>query len=132
MDLIIKQSCPTCGASIELHEADRLIRCSFCDVQNFMVTRGPLRFVLPESVPTHISKKEVFYFPYLRFKGKIFSCLSNTLDYKIIDTTYSGSNNNDLPPSLGMRPQAMTLRPVTHKIVGRFVKKNETAVASSR
>lgn len=128
MDLIIKQSCPSCSAPIELHESDRLIRCPFCDVQNFMITRGPLRFVLPDRVPTHISLKEIFYFPYLRFKGKVFFCLSNLLDYKIIDTTYIGLKNYDLPPSLGLRPRAMTLRPVTHKIEGRFVKKNETAM----
>jgi len=106
-----------------------LIRCSFCDVQNFMVFKGLSRFVLPDNVPSSISLEEIFYFPYLRFKGQIFYCLSHQLGYKIIDTTYIGLNNYDLPPSLGLRPQAMKLLPVTYKIKGRFIKKNEKSKA---
>ncbi len=125
MDLIIKQNCPSCGAAIELHEADRLLLCPFCDVRNFMIPKGPLRFVLPHQVPTDISLEDIFYFPYLRFKGKLYFTQLKELGYKIVDTTYIGLLQNGFPPSLGLRPQAMKLYPVTHTIQGKFVKKSE-------
>lgn len=125
MDLVVKQNCPSCGAAIELREADRLIRCSYCDISNFMVTRGPFRFVLPDQIPSDVSFKDRYYFPYLRFKGELFSCHLDELNYKIVDTTYLGLKEYELPSSLGLRPQAMRLLPVTSNLPGRFVRTNE-------
>ena len=121
MDLTIHQNCPSCGARIELHEADRLIRCPYCEVKNFMVTRGPLRFVLPDKVPAHIDRSEILYAPYLRFKGNIFYCKGKHQKYKVVDTTQRGMNGRALPPSLGLRPQAMVVMLVTEEINGTFL-----------
>ena len=121
MDLTIQQKCPSCGAQIELREADRLIRCLYCDVQNFMVTRGPLRFVLPDKVPEHVDRREIFYAPYLRFKGNIYYCKGKYQKYKVVDTTRQGFNAGALPPSLGLRPQAMPVSLVTDEVEGVFL-----------
>ena len=122
MDLTIHQNCPSCGARIQLHEADRLIRCPYCDVQNFMVTRGPLRFVLPDKIPDYIGKDEIFYAPYLRFKGNVYYCKGQQQKYKVIDTTQQGLAVRALPPSLGLRPQAMPVILVTKELKGTFLR----------
>jgi len=122
MDLTIQQNCPSCGAQIELSEADRLIRCPYCDVQNFMVMRGPLRFVLPDKVPEHINRRKIFYAPYLRFKGNIYYCKGKQQKYKVVDTTRQGFNASALPPSLGLRPQAMPVSLVTDEVQGVFLR----------
>ena len=127
MDLVIRQSCPSCGAPLELHEADRLIRCSFCEVHSFMVPKGVLRFVLPDHIPTEILPDDIRYYPYLRFKGNIYYCTAREIGHKIIDTTQCGFTGADLPASLGLRAQAMTLFPVTGRLQGRFVRKNTQA-----
>lgn len=127
MDLTIHQSCPSCGAHIELHEADRLICCPYCDVNNFMVTRGPLRFVLPDKAPDHIERSEMFYAPYLRFKGNSYSCKGQDQNYKVVDTTQQGVNARALPPSLGLRPQAMPIFLATDEVEGVFLRQTVMA-----
>lgn len=122
MDLTIHQNCPSCGAQIELHEDDRLIRCPYCEVQNFMVTRGTLRFVLPDKVPDHIGRSDIFYAPYLRFKGNVYYCKGEHQKYKVVDTTQQGLNASALPPSLGFRPQAMPVFLVTDEVKGIFLR----------
>ena len=129
MDLTIHQNCPSCGAEIELSEADRLIRCPYCDVQNFMVTRGPLRFVLPDKAPDHIRREDMFYAPYLRFKGNIYYCKGKHLKYKVVDTTQQGMDGSSLPPSLGLRPQAMPVSLVTDEVDGHFLRQTIKAKA---
>ena len=121
MDLTIQQNCPSCGARIELHEADRLIRCPYCEGQNLMTSRGVFRFVLPDKAPSHISRREMFYAPYLRFKGNIYYCKGKQQKYKVVDTTQKGINMGILPPSLGLRPQAMHISPVTESTKGIFL-----------
>ena len=127
MDLTIHQNCPSCGAGIELHEADRLIRCPYCEVKNFMITRGPLRFVLPDKAPGHIKRRDMFYAPYLRFKGNIYYCKGKYQKYKVVDTTQQGMNAQALPPSLGLRPQAMPVSLVTKEIQGTFLRQTVKA-----
>lgn len=121
MDLTIQQKCPSCGAQIELHEADRLIRCPYCEVRNFMVSRGPLRFVLPDKAPDHIARSEMFYAPYLRFKGNIYYCKGKQQKFKVVDTTQQGMNAGALPASLGLRPQAMPVSLVAKDVEGIFL-----------
>lgn len=127
MDLTIHQNCPSCGARIELHEADRLIRCPYCEVKNFMVTRGPLRFVLPDKAPSHIDRSEMFYAPYLRFKGNVFYCKGKYQKYKVVDTTQQGMSARALPVSLGLRPQAMPVSLVTEATEGVFLRQTVKA-----
>ncbi len=125
MELSIEQSCPSCGAPVALNEADRVIQCGFCDVKNYMVVKGPLRFVLPDKAPDTVRREDLFYIPYLRFKGHIFSCQGREVGYKVIDTTHLGITTKFLPLSLGLRPQAMKVIPATANITGQFVRLTE-------
>ena len=100
MELTIEQSCPGCGASIELHEDDRIVRCSFCEVNNYMVEQGVRRFVLPYSLPDDISERDLFFIPYLRFKGAVLYASSDGFRHKFIDITQLGVDYPNLPIKL--------------------------------
>ncbi len=128
MDLQITHPCPSCGGPVNMAEMDRLTTCGFCDVQNYMVATSLLRYVLPDRIPERIPRKEIIYFPYLRFKGNIFSCQGQRLDYKILDTTYQGLFTQGIPPSLGLRPQAMPLSAANAGHLGKFVRRKEAAM----
>jgi hypothetical protein len=45
--------------------------------------------------------------PYLRFKGTIYLVTPEGIDHRVIDTTQAANPAPGLPPSLGLRPQAM-------------------------
>jgi len=121
MELTIEQSCPGCGAAIELHEDDRMLRCPFCEVNNYMVEQGARRFVLPWSLPRDIDERDLFFVPYLRFKGAVLYASGSEFKHKFIDTTRLGVNSSNLPISLRLRPQAMNVRPVVADMEGRFL-----------
>ncbi len=125
MELSYIQSCPSCGAPVEVAEAERLVACKYCDNSNYLISRGPLRFVLPNIIPDSIDENQIFHIPYLRFKGHIYSCLGASLEHKIVDTTQLGCAGNVLPASLGLRPQAMRIRLLGPDHRGRFVRLTE-------
>jgi predicted RNA-binding Zn-ribbon protein involved in translation (DUF1610 family) len=129
MELTIQQQCPSCGAAIELHETDRLLQCPFCGVRNYRISHGLTRFVLPDKAPAHILRKDLFYAPYLRFKGIIFSCEGQQIQHKVIDITHLALKATGLPPTLGLRPQALKVRPVDKKTTGTFFQQSVKATA---
>ncbi len=125
MELSYIQSCPSCGAPVEVAEADRLVVCRYCDNKNYLVSAGPLRFVLPDSIPGSVNEDRILHIPYLRFKGHIYSCRGASLEHKIVDTTQLGYAGSAMPASLGLRPQAMRIRLVGADHRGRFVRLTE-------
>jgi len=125
MDLTIEQNCPGCGGEIELHEDDRLIRCAFCDANNYMLGQGGRRFVLPWLLPEHISEHDLIFVPYIRFKGAIFYVHGERVRYKIVDTTRLAIINRLFPVSLGLRPQAMRVRPIVGNMAGSVFRQTE-------
>ncbi|SHO45656.1 hypothetical protein [Desulfopila aestuarii] len=127
MDLSIEQPCPSCGAEIVINEDDRLIRCEFCDVPSFRVRQKLPRYLLPPKLPSHIDEDGVFYIPYLRFKGCIYSIQGKEVLHRLIDTTRVGCDSGFVPASLGLRPQAMKVRPVTDHATGKFVRQTVKA-----
>ncbi|MFN2355501.1 MAG: hypothetical protein ABR512_13390 [Desulfopila sp.] len=128
MELSYLQNCPACGAPIQLSEGDRIIACEYCESRNYMACRGPQRFVLPDTIGPQLVRGDVLYIPYLRFKGHIYSCLGEELDYKIVDTTQLGYDNRRLPASLGLRPQAMKVEQIGGRRRERFVRLNQKVV----
>ncbi len=122
MDLVIEQSCPSCGAPIVLHETDRLIGCPYCEVKNYMMGGGQARFALPDKLPRHVAREDLVYVPYLRFKGSIYYCQGQEVQHAVIDTTRLAITADRLPTSLGLRPQAMKVVPVNADHVGHFVR----------
>ena len=109
MNLRIEQGCPQCGGPVVLTETERLLTCSFCGVRNYLQGNGPFRYVLPMAKPPRTAA--VFLVPYLRFKGTIFLVSERGLSHRVVDTTQvAAAAVPGLPPSLGVRPQAMRLR----------------------
>ncbi len=121
MDVTIEQSCPSCGAAIVLAEDDRLIRCAYCDVHHYKIGSVADRYLLPCALPDQIGPDQLIFLPYLRFKGSVLYVRDEEVKYKIIDTTRLGLENEHLPISLGLRPQAMKIHPVVSASPGAFI-----------
>jgi hypothetical protein len=122
MDLTIEQHCPSCGAALVLVEDDRLVRCAYCDVSNYRLESTAGRYLLRTGLPAHVSPADLFFVPYLRFKGSIFYVRDGEVRYKIVDTTRLGIDENAMSISLGLRPQAMKLVPVVATVPGAFIR----------
>ena len=118
MGFTVEQECPQCGGPIELDETDRLLRCPFCSVENFLFASSYLRFVLPHKT----SGKEIIHMPYLRFKGNVYFCQGLNIGYRFVDITHTGLPLKGIPSSLGLRPQAMKMKFVTPATQGSFLK----------
>ena len=118
MGFTIEQECPQCGAPIDLDETDHLLKCPYCDVNNFLFASDYFRFILPHKV----SDKEIIYAPYLRFKGNVYFCHGQTVGHRVVDITHLGLPFKGIPPSLGVRPQAMKMKFVTAATEGSFLK----------
>jgi hypothetical protein len=118
--LRVEQECPQCGGALEMDAAERLLRCRFCNVQSFLSNTGPLHFILPRRQPDPYT----IYAPYLRFKGAIYSCMNNRIEYRLTDISAQGVRLPFLPASLGLRPQAIKMRFATPGFSGSFLKRS--------
>ena len=117
MGFTIEQECPQCGAPIELDETDRLILCPYCHVKNYLFARDYFRFLLPHKAPDH----DIIYAPYMRLKGEVYLCKGAAIRHSIVDITHQGAGSEQLPISLGLRPQAMKMRFATPDVPGSFL-----------
>ena len=118
MGFIIEQECPQCGGPIELDETDHILRCPYCSVENYLFTPNYFRFILPHKA----TGNEIFYVPYLRFKGTVYYCQDLTIGHRFLDITHIGLKAKDIPYSLGLRPQAMKMKFVKPADEGSFLK----------
>ena len=118
MGFTVEQDCPQCGAPIELDETDHLLRCPYCNVKNYLFAENYFRFVLPHKAPG----KDIFYAPYLRFKGNVYFCKDRMVGHRVVDITHMGLPLKGIPPSLGLRPQAMKMKFVTPDTGGSFLR----------
>ena len=122
MPFIVEHECPQCGAPVELEETNRLFRCPYCGVSNYLFAGDLFRLVLPHRAPD----REIIYAPYLRFRGTAFLCKKAAIDQRVVDITrlglpLDGIPLDGIPLSLGFRPQAMKMRFVTHDTAGSFL-----------
>lgn len=115
----IELQCPQCGAPVTLEETDRLLACSYCHVKLYLWTSGPFCTCLPA---LRASGEALFYIPYWRFRGIAFSAIPYEVRHRMVDATLLAYPHRALPHTLGIRPQAMTLRFVSGEIQGRFIK----------
>ncbi|MCI5132770.1 MAG: hypothetical protein D3904_14940, partial [Candidatus Electrothrix sp. EH2] len=120
MKIHVEQPCPQCGGSVTLSVEDHLLTCPYCKVKSLLQSSGPFRYALPDRVAPK-KQDHILYAPYLRFKGNIFTVSESGIAYKVLDTTQDGCPQPGLPPSLGLRPQAMKLARVHRKTKGRFL-----------
>ena len=115
--LLIEHQCPQCGAPATLEETDHLFTCEFCRVKSYLLSRV-FRYILPHPAREN---KEVVYFPYWRFKGMLFSCVSNGVKHRIVDVSHQAIESQHFPVSVGLRSQTMKLRFVSPETEGRFL-----------
>lgn len=66
--------------------------------------------------------KDLIFFPYWRFKGLVFSCVSNGIRHRIVDVSHQAVASPYFPVSVGLRSQTMKLRFVSPETEGRFLK----------
>jgi DNA-directed RNA polymerase subunit RPC12/RpoP len=121
MDIRVEQPCPQCGGLITLSASDRLLTCPYCGVKNFLRSNGPFRFALP-TPHDPVEPDQLLYAPYLRFKGNVFFITEKGISYRVVDTTQDGFPMPGLPPTLGVRPQAMKLFRLNRESRGRFLR----------
>ncbi len=120
MGFTYQHECPQCGGPFELDETDRLIKCQFCNTFSYLHSDDYFRFVLPSKN----NEPEKVYVPYLRFKGAMYSCFPEQIKYRLIDISQAGLEFDMIPPSLGMRPQAMQMKFASTIKDGRLLKGN--------
>lgn len=113
----VRQECPQCGAPVTRAETDRVLQCGFCRVRLVITSDGPLRYLLP---PRRPGDQDLLYLPYWRLRGMAFSCGDTEMHHRVVDTTIAAAADGLAPPTLGMRPQAMPLQPVTPQTTVRF------------
>lgn len=118
MGFTVEQECPQCGGPIELDETDHLLRCPYCNIENFIFAPNYFRLLLPHNAPN----KDIIYAPYLRFKGNVYYCESLTIGHRFVDITRAGMQAKVIPSSLGLRPQALKMKFVTPDTQGSFLK----------
>lgn len=121
MELRVEQSCPQCGAPVTLSETDRLLTCPYCGVKNFLQSGGAFRYLLPDKVDRQ-QGDDLLRVPYLRLKSTVYSVTETGIAHRIIDTTRLGHVLPGLPPTLGVRPQAMKLARITPGTGGTFLR----------
>ena len=117
MGFKIQQSCPQCGAPIELEETDRLIECPYCEARSIMSPTDCLRYVMQHNA----KGKDIVYAPYIRFKGAAFYCQGDDIDYRVVDISDAGTSLKVLRPSLGVRTQTVKANFVSPDLGGTYL-----------
>jgi DNA-directed RNA polymerase subunit RPC12/RpoP len=116
--LHLSHQCPQCGAPVELDETDRIFSCPFCQVRLFIHAQGPFQYYLK---PRIAHPGTLIHVPYWRFRGNAFALgLGSTL-HRILDSSLLAVDNPAMPPSLGLRTQAMNLSFVEPTTDGLFL-----------
>jgi hypothetical protein len=118
-DYVIELRCPQCGAPADLEESDRFFHCAFCRVGSYLTAPGTMRYTLAHQAP---AGKQIYYFPYWRFKGMLFSCLAQRTDQRFVDTSQQAIGSLHFPISLGFRSQTRKLQFAASQPQGVFLK----------
>jgi len=121
-NFLIDYQCPQCGAPAVLDETDRLFFCEYCRVKSYLITKDYFRYTLPSKAPEN---KKLLYFPYWRFKGMLFSCVSDGVREKFIDISHKAVNTSFFPNTVGFRSQALKLKFVTPETEGTFLEPDQ-------
>lgn len=114
----LTHQCPQCGAPVELEETDRIFSCPFCQVRLFIHADGPFHYLLK---PRIAHPGTLIHVPYWRFRGNAFVLGPESTQHRILDSSLLAVDNPALPPSLGLRAQAMTLSFVEPTTQGLFL-----------
>jgi len=114
----IDHQCPQCGAPVILDETDRILACPYCRTKLYLVQAGGFGYYIP---PGAMNGQEIYYLPYWRIKGSQFCIRDRQIQFCFIDVSQKAVPIPMIPPSLGLRPQAMKLRFLTPDVPGTFL-----------
>ncbi|KPJ77086.1 MAG: hypothetical protein AMJ54_09400 [Deltaproteobacteria bacterium SG8_13] len=128
-NLLIEHQCPQCGAPATLTETDRLFSCEFCRVRSYLMPGDHFRYCLPSRAP---AGKSVFYVPYWRFKGMLFSCVSEGVRQRFVDISHQAVDNALFPHSLGFRSQTLKLQFASADSEAQFLPPEQSLAAVMR
>jgi hypothetical protein len=118
----VEHNCPQCGGPVALTEDDRVLTCDYCRVKLYVASNGGgLRYVLP---PRHADIGSLVMVPYWRVRGQMFRAEGLQLASRLLDGTRLACSAPGLPPTLGVRPQAMALRFASGELTNRFLSPN--------
>lgn len=117
--LSLNHQCPQCGAPVELEETERVFACPFCAVRLFIHAHGPLQYYIK---PRIHAPGTLIYVPYWRLRGTAYVLDSESMQHKILDSSLLASTSPCLPPSLGLRSQALRLHFVEPETPGYFLR----------
>jgi uncharacterized CHY-type Zn-finger protein len=120
----IEQQCPQCAAPIILDETDRILSCKFCRTRVYLATKDHFRYYIP---PAKDIGKPIYFIPYWRLKGLSYTLEEANISYRFFDANLLAFSSRLLPPSLGLRPQALKLKFVGHDNAGEFIEPSHKA-----
>ncbi len=115
----IEHQCPQCGAPVTLEETDHIFTCAFCRTRLSITATNHFQYYIP---PPDGITEEVIFIPYWRVRGLTYSFEPLNMTNRYIDTNINAVGIPGLPPSLGLRPQAMTLKFISPDTRGSFIK----------
>jgi predicted RNA-binding Zn-ribbon protein involved in translation (DUF1610 family) len=114
----LKEECPQCAAPVTLEETDRLFLCPHCQVRLLVRSEDcPCHYLAPLE---RYAGGGCYYAPYWRFRGMALRIDGAGASHRVIDITERGGGPESIPPTLGLRAQAGTLRYATLRTGGRF------------
>lgn len=116
----VEHSCSQCGAPVLLEEADRLFTCTHCRVRLYLAGGRVAKYCLP-SDPA-LREDELLYVPYWHVRGAHYSVFLTETKSRFLDVSRLAFTPSRMPVSLGMRAQAMTMRPAVDGVAGKFVR----------
>lgn len=115
----IRHECPQCGAPVIIKETERILKCPFCRTRLYLVEQRIFRYCLSAAADI---EEEIFFFPYYRIRGSLFSMEQGRIEARYIDASQRMIEMTGLPQTLGVRPQAMSLSFVLPSMKGTFIK----------
>lgn len=102
-----------------MEETDHILLCSFCRVRLYLITPDFNRLFF---VPPDITRENLIFAPYWRFRGILFSCQPYRVKHRVIDTSILAIKSPVLPATLGLRAQALKLQFINPGIKAHFLK----------
>jgi len=108
---------------VQLGEADRLLACPYCRARLAFWPGEFFRYWIP---PATAAGDEVLLAPYWRIRGIDCAMRSYEVRERVLDATFPAISATCLPPTLGLRPQALKLRFATAKIPAFFLAPDRT------
>lgn len=113
----LEHACPQCGAPVELSDTAALFDCPFCRARLAIVHGGaPALYI-----PPHAKAQNPVYLPYWRLRGIVLCADLPGVHGRLFDASLAAHQVSGPPATLGLRPQAMTLRFVEPHTPGVFL-----------